>query len=402
MKSAKNSTESVSRIEPTRLEEAPEAIVDAVADLSAAGAVLGSALHPRTAGNLAALVRIMNSYYSNLIEGHDTRPRDIERALAGQLDQDKGRRDLQLEGAAHVRVQAEVDRMAAEGRLPEPASPDFIRWLHREFYRDASEEMLRVRGTHAEFVMVPGEWRSSPEHDVAVGQHMPPSSQRVEDFMNYFASRYRFADMGKAVRIMTMAFAHHRFNYIHPFADGNGRVSRLMSHAMALKAGIGAHGLWSVSRGLARGLESRSDYKRMMDYADTPRQGDLDGRGNLSLRALTEFTLWFLKVCLDQVTFMSSLFDLDDLARRLRTYVERSDTLNPEAHKLLQEALIRGQIERGEASRATGLPERSARRVLNDLTSKGLLASDTPKGPVSLRFPVHTLETLFPKLYPEA
>ena len=48
----------------------------------------------------------------------------------------------------------------------------------------------------------------------------------------------------------------------------------------------------------------------MMDYADTPRQGDLDGRGNLSQRALNDFVLWFLRVCQDQVTFMSGLFDL--------------------------------------------------------------------------------------------
>ena len=394
--------ESVSRIEPARLEEVPEVIADVVANLSAAGAVLGSALHSTTAANLAGLVRIMNTYYSNLIEGHDTRPRDIERALAGQLDQDRGRRTLQLEAAAHVRVQAEVDRMAMEDTLPEPASPDFIRWLHREFYRDTPEEMLRLRGDKAELVMEPGEWRSRPEHDVAVGRHIPPSSERVDGFMRYFENRYRFAGMGRAARIMAIASAHHRFNYIHPFPDGNGRVSRLMSHAMALKAGIGAHGLWSVSRGLARGLESRAEYQRMMDYADTSRQGDLDGRGNLSLRALTDFMLWFLKVCLDQVTFMSSLFDLDHLERRLRVYVEQSETLKPEAVKLLREALIRGRIERGEAPRITGLPERSARRVLNAIAAEGLLASATPKGPVSLCFPVAALETLFPKLYPRS
>ena len=402
MGSANELIEDVSRIEPARLEEAPEAIADVVASLSAAGAVLGSALHPTTAANLAALVRIMNTYYSNLIEGHDTRPRDIERALAGNLDRDEGRRNLQLEAAAHVRVQAEIDRMAANDTLPEPASPEFIRWLHREFYRDAPEEMLRIRSANIEFIMEPGEWRSRSEHDVAVGRHIPPSSGRIDDFMRYFERRYRFADLGKAARIMAIASAHHRLNYIHPFPDGNGRVSRLMSHAMALKAGIGAQGLWSVSRGLARGLESRTEYKRMMDYADTPRQGDLDGRGNLSQQALTEFTLWFLKVCLDQLTFMSGLFDLDNLARRLRTYVERSDTLKPEASNLLEEAMIRGQFERGEAPRITGLPERSARRVLNDVTAEGLLASATPKGPVSLRFPSAALEGLFPRLYPEA
>ena len=115
-----------------------------------------------------------------------------------------------------------------------------------------------------EYAMRPGEWRSSRDDDVVVGRHQPPSSARVRDFMHYFEERYRFDGMGKATRIIAVAIAHHRFNYIHPFPDGNGRVSRLMSHAMGHAAGVGAHGLWSVSRGLARGLENPAEYKLMM------------------------------------------------------------------------------------------------------------------------------------------
>jgi Fic family protein len=392
--------EAVDRIEPARLEHPTAPIADAVADLAAATARLGHALHPRTAANLADLVRIMNTYYSNLIEGHNTRPRDIERALAGELDGDEARRNLQLEAAAHVRVQAEIDRMAAAGELPEPASADFIRWLHREFYRDAPESMLTVQGAGRTFTMVPGEWRSAPMHDVAVGRHIPPSSDRVSAFMAHFEARFRFDGLGRAGQAMAIAAAHHRLNYIHPFPDGNGRVSRLMSHAMAHRAGLGAHGLWAVSRGLARGLSSRGEYKQMMDHADSPRQGDLDGRGNLSEQALGEFIVWFLRVCVDQVTFMADLFELDALSRRLRIFVDRNE-LRPEAARVLEEALVRGEIDRGDAGRIMGLPERTARRVLNDLVTLGLLASDTPKGRISLRFPAHALETLFPRLYPE-
>jgi Fic family protein len=297
-------------------------------------------------------------------------------------------------------VQSEIDLMAAEERLPEPASTDFLQWLHREFYRDAPQEMLRVTGAGHDFTITPGEWRSRPEHDVAVGRHLPPSSHDIQEFMSYFADRYRFDRMGKAGRIIAMAAAHHRFNYIHPFPDGNGRVSRLMSHAMAWKADVAAHGLWSISRGLARGLDSRSEYKEMMDLADTPREGALDGGGNLSERAFIDFIAWFLRVAIDQVGFMSSLFELNNLARRLRTLVAERDTLKAEAARMLEETLVRGEVERGEASRITGLPERSARRVLNDLTKEGMLSSATPKGPVSLRFPAHSLETLFPRLYP--
>jgi Fic family protein len=299
-------------------------------------------------------------------------------------------------------VQRELDRLAAAGTLPPPASGDFLRWLHREFYDGAPDAMLTITGPDREFRMVPGEWRSAPEHDVAVGNHWPPSSDRVADFMRHFESRFDFGRMGQAGRIMAIAAAHHRFNYIHPFPDGNGRVSRLMSHAMASLAGIGAHGLWSVSRGLARGLESRGDYLRMMDHADLPRQGDLDGRGNLSEAALREFILWFLRVCLDQITFMSGLFDLDNLERRLKRYVERHERLKPSSARLLEEALFRGEFERGEIGRITGLPERTARRVLTDLIELGLLASDTPKGRVSLRFPMHALEELFPRLFPQS
>ncbi len=393
--------ETAQRIEPARLEEVSEELSNVVAELSAASATLGQALHPRTAANLAALVRIMNSYYSNLIEGHHTRPKDIERALAGEFDTDTERRNLQIEAAAHVRVQGDLDRIAAENRLSEPASTEFILWLHREFYKDAPKELLHVKGDGREFMMEPGAFRSKAEHDVAVGRHQPPSSNHVVDFMKHFADRYRLEPLGKAARILAIPPAHHRFNYIHPFPDGNGRVSRLMSHAMAHRADIAAHGLWSISRGLARGLESRGDYKRMMDHADMPRQGDLDGRGNLSQRALVEFTVWFLKVCLDQVNFMAGLFDLKTLAPRLRNYVERSDKLKPEAARLLEEALIRGEFERGEIPRITGMPERTARRVFNDVIATGLLASDTPKGTVSLRFPADTLDVLFPKLFPE-
>ena len=206
------SLETTARIEPTRLENPPEAIADLAAELSAASALLGKSLHPRTAANLAELVRVMNTYYSNLIEGHETRPRDIERALAGELDRDEGRRNLQIEAAAHVRVQTEVDRLGSVDELPEPASVDFVRWLHRAFYKDAPESMLHIRGAGRDFVMVPGEWRSKPEHDNAVGRHVPPSSARVTEFMEYYARRYEVSALGKAGRIIAMAASHHRFN----------------------------------------------------------------------------------------------------------------------------------------------------------------------------------------------
>lgn len=402
--------ESPTRIEPARLETLPARIADLVADLAARSAELGVGLHPKTARHLADLVRIMNTYYSNLIEGHNTRPRDIERALAGVSDADK--RDLQAEAVAHYRVQQEIDRLAADHMLPDPADPAFLQRLHRDFYADASEAMLTIKGARHTFLMTPGEWRRGADEDVEVGDHLPPASEQVPAFMAHFHRRFAFQPApgeglisvgpGRSSRIVAMATAHHRFAWIHPFPDGNGRVGRLMSHAMAHEAGIGAHGLWSISRGLARGLdpgpEGRTEYKRHMARADEVCRGDRDGRGHLSLTQLESFTAWFLEVCLEQVRYMGELFELNGLSDRLTKYVLISG-LPAEANALLQETLIRGELDRGEAERVTRLPERSARRILKELTERQLLVSDTPKGPVSLRFPADTLDVLFPRLY---
>lgn len=396
-----SSSETPARIEPCLLEDSNERVADTIAELSAVAERLGARLHPRTAASLADLVRVMNCYYSNLIEGHNTLPRDIERALGGDLHTDEPRRNLQVEARAHIRVQREIDRLHAADALPEPASMEFVRWLHREFYRDAPDAMSIIRGSGREFRMEPGAFRSSPEHEAQVGRHLPPSSGVVDAFMEHFERRYRMERMGRGARIRAIASAHHRLNYIHPFPDGNGRVSRLMSHAMGLKAGIGAHGLWSISRGLARGLDSRTEYKAMMNHADSPRQGDLDGRGNLSLRALEEFTDWFLRVALDQVSFMAGQFELATLGERLRHYARQREWKSV-AFRLLEEVLLRGELARGEVAAVTNLKERTARMLLSELVTDGILGSETPKGPVSLRFSVQAAETLFPQLFPQA
>lgn len=393
--------ETPSRIEPCLLDTVPTPIADLIAEIGKAGAVLGHGLHPRSAQSAADLVALMNCYYSNLIEGHHTQPRDIERALNDDLETDPQRRDLQVEARAHVRVQRSIDRLFAEGKLGDPTTPYFICWLHREFYKDAPPAFLHIKGTGGQVLhMVPGQFRTTAAHDNVVGFHHPPSSEVVSAFMDHFHQRYRVDRLGSGQSIIAIAAAHHRFNYIHPFLDGNGRVSRLVSHAMALNAGVGAHGLWSISRGLARGLQDRSDYKRMMNRADAPRENDYDGRGNLSQRALIEFVTWFLQVLLDQMRFMKELLDLETLAQRLHHYVAEVLGMAPQAASMVAEVFRRGTIPRGEAARLTGRAERRGREIMRTLIEHGLLASETPKSEVYVNFTAASAAHLFPLLFP--
>ena len=391
--------ETPGRIEPLLFEEhIPAELADLSVEIERAAHGLGAGLHPCSAAELAGLVRVMNCYYSNLIEGHNTRSRDIERALAGaELHEEI--RPLALEARAHVIVQQHIDDMHRSRTLPPPTSIEFLTWIHKAFYEEMPEDFRFVDhpdGRREE--IVPGRMREEGDAEVAVGRHRPPSSARVPAFMAYFDRRFRTAERSASGRIIAIASAHHRLNYIHPFPDGNGRVSRLMSHAMALNAGIGAQGLWSISRGLARGLEDRGEYKRMMDHADSERRGERDGRGNLSEAALMEYCVWFLNAMLDQIVFSTKLFDLAGLERRYRRLV--GDVVDDKRAPDLAVAVLRqGELERGQARRALRTSERTARNTLKKLIDAGFLASASPKTPVRLAFPLDYRERLFPNLF---
>ena len=391
--------ETPARIEPCLFEDRiPADLADLVVEIQQAADSLGRDLHPSSAAELADLVRIMNCYYSNLIEGHNTRPRDIELALEG-AELEGETRPLALEARAHVIVQRRIDEEFRTGKLQQPTSTAFLTWVHKAFYEEMPEEFRYVEhpdGSREE--IIPGHMRQEGDTEVAVGRHRPPSSHRVADFMAYFEKRFALAERSASNRIIAIASAHHRVNYIHPFPDGNGRVSRLMSHAMALRAGVGGQGLWSVSRGLARGLEDRGEYKRMMDYADTQRQGDRDGRGNLSEAALRSYCRWFLQVMLDQITFSARLFDLEGLEERYRRLV-RDVLPDKRAPDLLSAVLRHGSLERGDAPLVLKMSERSARDTMSALTRAGFLKSTSPKTPVRLAFPLEYRERLFPNLF---
>lgn len=394
--------ETPGRIEPCFFEEhIPAELADLSVDIQREASGLGQGLHPDSAAELADLVRVMNCYYSNLIEGHNTRPRDIEKALAGAELEDETR-PLALEARAHVIVQRAIDEMHRNGTLPIPTSVEFLTWVHQTFYDEMPEEFRVIEHPNGTFEpIVPGRMRQQGDSEVSVGRHNPPSSARVAAFMEHFDKRFQIAARSASGRIIAIASAHHRLNYIHPFPDGNGRVSRLMSHAMALNAGIGGQGLWSISRGLARGLQDRGEYKRMMDLADSPQRGDRDGRGNLSEAALKTFSAWFLNVSLDQITFSAKLFDLAGLDKRYRRLV--ADTIEDKrAPDLISAVLRHGMLDRGDAQVVLKTSERTSRNTLKKLTTAGYLTSSSPKTPVRLAFPLDYRERLFPNLFADA
>lgn len=368
---------------------------DLVVELVGKASAFTGRLHPVLRSSVGELVRSMNCYYSNLIEGHNTHPIDINRALAGDYSREPGNRDLQMEARAHIEVQGLIDR----GEMPVPLiSEDGIRWLHREFCARLPADLLWVENpdTGVRLPVVPGELRAS---HVKVGRHVAPEPEALHDLLRRFAEAYSGAGLSRLERIIAVAASHHRLGWIHPFIDGNGRVMRLFSHAMLRELGVGSE-LWSISRGLARQVET---YKMLLMAADEPRRGDLDGRGNLTEAGLVEFCVFFLRSCLDQVIFMESLLAPQELLNRIEVWCQeevRRRRLPRGSWLLLREAVMAGEFSRGQAAQITGYQERQAGTVLNALVKRGLLVSPSARGKVRLGFPVAIVERWLPRLYP--
>ncbi len=129
----------------------------------------------------------MNCYYSNLIEGHDTHPVDIERALKNDYSQDVRKRDLQLEAKAHIAVQQWIDTGGLRGGRAIKAGG--ISEIHRRFCELLPEDLLWVEDpvTKERLRLTPGEFR---KRDVRVGDHVAISPGALPRFLERFEQVY--------------------------------------------------------------------------------------------------------------------------------------------------------------------------------------------------------------------
>ncbi|MDE0008995.1 MAG: Fic family protein [Gammaproteobacteria bacterium] len=388
--------EDVASMEPLLLREdalGRGELVDSALDLAAKSAALHSALPPGVADAIAEVVRSMNCYYSNLIEGHDTHPIDIERALSEDYSADARRRNLQLEARAHIEVQAWLDRGGMDVRA---TTREGLTEIHRRFCGRMPRELLVATDPQSDeqVAVVPGELR---QRDVIVGRHVAVSPGAVPRFLERFEAVH--ARLGRMERILAAATAHHRLLWIHPFLDGNGRVARLMSHAMLSEA-LGAGGLWSVCRGLAR---REAEYKGLLGNCDLPRRHDTDGRGNLSEEALIAFCRFFLATCIDQVEFMTRLIDPQGLRERIVAWTQveiAASRLPPRSDRIFDALLLQGELPRGSVATLLGTGSRQARRLTAALMARGTITARSTRAPLRLAVPAALLEQWLPNAFP--
>lgn len=379
-------------------------LLERASDLTRAATTLGSASGQVAQQELRALLRSMNSYYTNRIEGEHTRPSDIERALAQDFSTNTDLARKQRLAVAHIQTESACEaqvRCRAAGDASEAArwlySPEALTWLHRQLFGELPQTDLALSdGTQ----MVPGQLR---ERGVAVGRHEAPAWQSLPEFLGHWSQVYAGARRGEA-SIVALAAAHHRLTWMHPFLDGNGRVARLHTHLLLHAWGL-TSGLWSPLRGFAR-TEGR--YKALLEAADEHRRGDLDGRGNLTQAGLVEWIQYTLDVCIDQVEFMTAQLNVQGMRDRIQAALAFESAVAKSGVR--EEALMplhylfatQGELGRADFKAMTGLGDRVATATVSALLNRGFVASDTPYGSLRFAVPRHALRFYFPALWPEA
>ncbi len=388
--------ESISKMEPLRIAEGSRhraEIIDIAFELVKQSSQICAQLPAGVLRALAVLLRSMNCYYSNLIEGHHTHINDIEKALNNDFSADPTIRNLQLEAKAHIQVQQWIDDANV---CPNIFSPKILCAVHQRFFEALPNDMCQVHNpeTNESVAIVPGALR---EHRVQVGRHISISPGAVPRFLNRFNEVY--SGLGQTETLIAAAAAHHRLLWIHPFLDGNGRVARLMSDVI-LSRTLKSRSSWSISRGFARNV---STYKGLLANCDLPRRNDLDGRGALSEEALVDFIKFFFETCIDQIVFMDQLIDPERLRNRVNFWASMeisAGKLPLKSDIVLNAVLSKGKMQRRDVVGLLGVSERQARRITSALIQRSALTSVSSRAPLNPSFPASLATYWLPGLFP--
>ncbi len=254
--------------------------------------------------------------------------------------------------------------------------------------------------------VLPGKFR---HRGVKIGQHFPPDSDLIGGYLDWFEYQYQPDRIHGINRLLAAAASHHRFAWVHPFLDGNGRVGRIFTDLYMKQAGLSGYGLWSMSRGFARDTDA---YYAALSRADMESQGTSDGRGILSDKGLLFFTKYFLDSALDQVTYFASLLQMEHLRTRVNYYFDMREAgllpndrgvlmpkLRIEAKKVYQLLMNDGPLPRTSLREAVGLGERTFQKLLVQMADEKLVIAPPHQQLVELALSPESIGMLFPKLW---
>ena len=383
---------------------------DKLVELYQADAALNKTIPESIRRSTEWLLRLVNCFYSNKIEGNPTHPKELLRTQ--EKNPDGGNDESMMELLSHLEAQIKTKNSGID--KSNVMTQSFVKELHKSFYSGLPDSFLTVKDKDGQIVfdhagqpmlVRPGEYRTQP---VQVGSHIPPNSGELHRYMDWLETEFDLNKIHGARRIIVAAALHHRLAWIHPFQDGNGRVIRLLTDDYMRCSGFDGYGLWSITRGFGRNTKA---YYAALAQADKPRQGVADGRGILSDSGLIHYTKYFIDTALDQVKYFSDLLEPRKLGIRVDYYFElrakgglpsspgeELPLLKIAARDIYRLLLEKGAMSRGAIIQRLGKGEQTLRPVFKQMQSKGLISAK-PKRDVELKLSTTAVEFLFPRLW---
>ena len=223
--------------------------------------------------------------------------------------------------------------------------------INRIFLSELHKQV--VRGLTAEGSKNPGEYRQK-EVKIAGARHLPPDYMLVNSYMEELFDFINHDDPSQFDLLKT-AIAHHRFAWIHPFDNGNGRTVRLLTYAMLVKQGFKVH-TGRIINPTAVFCSDRDKYYKNLARADI---GDDEGILNWC-----EYVLAGLKTEVDKVDRLTDYdYLLEKILKPTITFsLERKHITDIEA-KILNVA-----IEKKEGFKNADLNKVFPKRIPSDIS----------------------------------
>lgn len=311
---------------------------------------------------LHSLFQVLMSVISARIEGNRTTIYDALRKI--EESDHPTREESQLEILNLLKAMEFIDNR----EITDSISHVFVRELHR----------IAVEGLTREGDATPGQYRKS-EVGISRSSHAPPSHVYVHSEMNDLID-FANSDVNTSEQMIHVAIAHHRFLWIHPFTNGNGRVSRLLSYAMLRRHGfVSPVGLRTVNPTAVFGND-REEYYEALAAAD-----DLSNAGTV------EWCTYFVKGILGDMERLTRLQDFEFTFDNL---------FKPTAQRMLEAGLITaaerdavliaiGKVVVKAGDLTAAFPGSASQRsvAIHQLLEKGILVQDT-RGPRFYKVPL--------------
>lgn len=247
-------------------------------------------------------------------------------------------------------------------------SHQFIKELHN----------ITVLGLKREGDATPGGYR---QHSVVIGgsTHKPPDHNLVHPWMDELLTFINRADAPQ-FDLMKIAIAHHRFAWIHPFGNGNGRVVRLLTYALLIKYGFRMSAGGRVLNPTAVFCNNRDRYYQMLSTADAGKDKDI-----------LEWAEYVLSGIVEELTKLDKLTNYTFLKQKilfpaLFNSKERK-IITPEEFTILRLSVEKGQLRAGDLNEK--LPELTQRKrsyLLKKLLESRMLQREESSYVYSINF----------------